>query len=100
MEQEELIYLSNDAQEAYMAFQRKFESEDWIQTVEWAKTQIDLVKDRELSAKSWDQVMFNRGARYSYEEIVNLEASVENQFKELVRAAQATAIAEDEQEHE
>lgn len=100
MEQEDLVYLSDDAQEAYMAFQRKFESDDWNQTVEWAKTQIEMVKDRELSAKSWDQIMFARGSRFSYEEIVNLEASVENQFIELVRSAQARAIAEDEQEHE
>lgn len=100
MEQEELVYLNGDAQEAYMAFQRKFESDDWIQTVEWAKSQIESVLDRERSAKSWDQVLFNRGARSSYEEIVNLEASVENQFKELVRAAQESRIAELEQEHE
>lgn len=100
MEQEELVYLDAGAQEAYMAFQRKFESDDWIQTVAWAKTQIESVKERELSAKSWDQVIFNRGARSSYEDIVNLEASVENQFKELVHEAQAKQIAEEEQEHE
>lgn len=100
MEQDDLIYLSNDAQEAYMAFQRKFESDDWIQTVEWAKTQIEMVKSRELSAKSWEHVLFNRGARSSYEEIVNLEASVENQFLELVERAKAAKIAEDEGEAE
>lgn len=100
LDQEELQFLDDGAKEAYNAYRRKFESEDWQQTVSWAEEQIEAVQQRELQAKSWDQIQFQRGTRYAYQEIVNLEGSVENQFRELVRTAQSRRIAEDEGDNE
>ena len=98
--QEELIFLDDGAKQIYNAYRRKFESEDWQQTVAWAEAQVKAVEGRELQAKSWDQIQYCRGQRASYQEIINLEAGIENQFIELVRAAQAKALAEDEAENE
>jgi len=100
LSQEDIIFLDDGAKQIYNAYRRKFESEDWQQTVAWAEAQVKAVEGRELQAKSWDQVQFCRGQRASYMEIVNLEAGIENQFIELVRAAQAKQIADDEGENE
>lgn len=100
MEQDELKYLSDQAQEVYMAYQRKFESDDWQQTVEWAKERAASCAARQLAARSWEEVQFAKGARSSFEELINLEAEIENQFKTLAAEAAAKLIAEDEQEHE
>lgn len=100
MEQDDLKYLSDTAQEVYMAYQRKFESEDWQQTVEWAKERAATCAARQLAAQSWESVQFAKGARSSFEEIINLETEIENQFLTAVAEAKAKQIAEDEQENE
>lgn len=100
MEQEDLVVLDYQAQELYMAYQRKFESEDWKQTVEWAKERAATNAVRQLAAKSWDDVNQAKGARNAFEEIIDLESATENHFLNLVAEARASALAVDEGEHE
>lgn len=100
MEQDDLTYLSDQAQEAYMAFQRKFESDDWKATVEWAQQQAAQAASRQLASQSWDHFLVAKGQRLSYMELINLESSVENEFLSAVADARAKSIAEDEGEHE
>lgn len=96
MEQEDLVYLDDSAQEAYMAFQRRFESDDWKSLIEWAQEQAAQAASRQLAASTWDQVLVARGNRQSYMEIINLETTIENQFKNLVDEARELKIAEAE----
>lgn len=100
MNQEDLIYLDNAAQTAYMAFTRRFESEDWKTMVEWAEERASAAGLRQLNATTWDQANIARGSRQAFQEIVNLENDVENQFITLVAQAKEAQIAEDETEHE
>jgi len=96
MEQEDLRYLDDGAQEAYMAFQRRFESDDWKSLIEWAESQAAQAASRQLAAQSWDQFLTARGTRTAYQEIINLETTIENQFKNLVDEARELQIAEAE----
>lgn len=100
MEQEDLVYLSDQAQEAYMAFQRRFESDDWKSLIDWAKEQSTATSIRQLSAQKWDDVLIARGMRMAWNEIIDLEVTVENQFLTLVAEAKEQRIVEDEEEHQ
>lgn len=100
MDQEDLVYLDDGAQEAYNAFQRRFESEDWKALTEWAEEQAARAATDQLAATSWDQVLIAKGKRMSYMDIIGLETSIENQFLNLVAEAKEMRIAADEAENE
>ena len=100
MTQDDLQYLSPQAQEAYMAFVRRFESEDWKSLVEWAEEQAASAGARQLASQSWDQFLVSKGTRQAFQEIVNLETTIENQFTALVQEARVKEIAVAEEEHE
>lgn len=100
MEQDDLRYLDDGAQEAYNAFQRRFESEDWKTLIEWADEQASAAAASQLAATSWDQVLISRGKRLAYIDIINLETSIENQFLNLVAEAKEMSIAKDEEDAE
>lgn len=100
MEQEDLVYLSDQAQEAYMAFQRRFESEDWKALVDWAMEQSASAAARQLAAQSWDHALVAKGNRQAFTEIVDLESTIENQFITLVAEAKEMKIAEAEEDNE
>lgn len=100
LDQEDMQFLSDDAQEAYNAFQRRFESEDWKALVEWAQDNANQCMARQLVATKWDDILLCRGEARAYSNIVDLETSTENQFLALVHEAQSKAIAEVEGDHE
>lgn len=99
MDQEDLATLSREQQEVYMAYQRKFESEDWKETVEWAKGQAAMHAARQLAAASWDSFQVAKGQRLSYMDIINLESAIENEFLTVVAEARAKLLAEVEEEN-
>jgi hypothetical protein len=100
MDQDDLALLSADAQQEYMAYQRKFESEDWKETVEWAKSQAAVHAARQLAAQSWEQFMIAKGQRLSYMDIINLEDAIENEALSAVDEARERSIAAVEAENE
>lgn len=93
MDQDDLRYLDDGAQEAYNAFQRRFESDDWKTLIEWAEEQAAVAASSQLAASSWDQVLVAKGKRLAYTDIVNLETTIENQFLNLVAEAKESQIA-------
>lgn len=100
LEQDDMMILSDEAQEAYNAFQRRFESDDWKALVEWAKDNAAECMARQLVASKWDDVLLCRGEARAYSNIVDLETSTENQFLALVQEARAKEIAEVEGDNE
>lgn len=96
MDQDDLKYLDDGAQEAYNAFQRRFESDDWKTLIEWAEEQAAVAASGQLAATSWDQVLVAKGKRLAYMDIIQLETTIENQFLNLVAEAKEMRIAEDE----
>jgi hypothetical protein len=93
MNEGDLVYLDDGAQEAYMAFQRRFETADWKAMVEWAEERATAAGVRQLAAATWDQTLLAKGARQAFLEIVNLETDVENQFISLVAEARELSIS-------
>lgn len=100
MDQEDLKYLSDQAQQDYMEYVRLFESDTWKSLIDWVKNKVTMAAARQLAAQSWDQAVQAKGARLALEEIINLELEIENEAKASVEDARAKEIAEVEQEHE
>lgn len=98
MEQDELAVLSHQAQEMYNAYQRRFESDDWKSTVEWATEQVSKAAASIINASKWDDVVFARGSMTAYQSFVNLEADIENQFKSLAEEAKGQEMLEAEEQ--
>lgn len=100
MDQDDLVYLSDQAQEQYNAFRRRFESDDWKSMVDWAEERATSAAARQLAASTWDQALLQKGMRQAFQEIVNLEQAIEHEFESAVAEAKAQQIAQDEAEHE
>lgn len=100
MDQDNLRYLDAEAQQLYMAYMRRFESDDWKELVEWAQEEHTKAVARELVASKWEDVILCRGERRAYQNIIHLEDSIVNQFNSLVDQARAMELANIESEHE
>lgn len=100
MEQEDLAVLSPQAQELYNDYRRRFESDDWKATVEWAAENVSKSVASIVSSTRWDDVVFAKGAMSAYQSIVNLEAETENSFLSLAEEAKGKQILEDEEQYQ
>lgn len=100
MQQDDLRYLDSEAQQLYMAYQRRFESDDWKELIEWSVEEHTKCVARELVASKWEDVVMCRGERRAYQNIINLETSVTNQFNSLVDRAKELEIAAVEGDNE
>lgn len=100
LDQEDMQYLSDQAQEVYNAYQRRFESEDWKALVEWSDEQAGKAAGRQLTASKWDDILLLRGEMRAYHQISSLEATTENEFLAMVQEAKAKLIAEAEEDFE
>lgn len=97
---EDMALLDGETQQIYMAYVRRFESDDWKELVKWAEEQAGACATRQLLASKWDDVLISRGEMRAFNQISNLEASTENQFTALVEEARAKLIVKGEEEYE
>lgn len=100
MDQDDLKYLDDNAQQLYMAYQRRFESDDWKELIAWAENEATKCSVRQLMAVNWEAVLTCRGERKAYDGIIGLEVATENEFKAMVEDAKSLLIAEVESEYE
>lgn len=100
IDQDDLMKLTGEQQQAYMSYIRIFESEAWAELVEWAKKQHTLCIGKELVASKWEDILTARGERRGYIRIAEMEQATHNEYLALVEEAKEQEITNLESENE
>src|SRR5271154_5774822 len=98
LEMDQIQALPNDMRTRYMLLEKLFDHAGFKYLLEWAKAQVADSQMRELNAKSWDEVVFFRGAKLAYNNFVEIERFSEAEFANIAEEAMKTKLAAIEDE--
>jgi hypothetical protein len=84
---EQINLLPNDMRNRYMLLEKLFDHAGFKYLLEWAKAQVADSQSRELNAKTWDEVVFFRGAKLAYNNFAEIERFSEAEFADIAQQA-------------
>lgn len=103
IDQQLLKYLTDEQQTRVRTYEKLFGHEGWQLFLELVKTSLQDSIEQELAAKSWDEVLTQRGRRAVLSELDNFEGTVAFEFEQLAQAnhdREVEAQISDEMEYE
>lgn len=98
LEMDQIQALPNDMRGKYMLLEKLFDHAGFKYLLEWAKAQVADSQMRELNAKTWDEVVFFRGAKLAYNNFAEIERYSEAEFAQIAEDVLKAKLADIEDE--
>ena len=93
---EEINVLPKETRQRYMLMEKLFEHPGFAYLIKWANHNAEEQKVRALTAQTWEQTLFARGAMQAFINFANLEEISEAEFKGVVDSIRNAGSAEAE----
>ncbi len=96
MDSTQLKYLTDQDRQRYRVLEQLFESDGWKLLASQLEGNVTQFEQRQLTAPTWDAVLYARGARDANAQLRDLPQMVENEFAGRAEEARAAREREDE----